>query len=80
MAISVVLGIFVGIVGLFISTPLLKLIRTDAEVLPLASLYLKIYFLGVPATIEGTHLKHIFCGQWLYWPGLHIFQNIDCSI
>lgn len=51
MLLSVVLGIFVSLFGFFLSTPLLSLMQTDPVVLPLASLYLKIYFLGVPATI-----------------------------
>lgn len=51
MLLSVVLGIFVSIFGFFLSTPLLSLMQTDPVVLPLASLYLKIYFLGIPATI-----------------------------
>ncbi len=51
MALSLVLGIFVGFLGFFLSTPMLRLMRADPEVLPLASLYLRIYFLGVPATV-----------------------------
>ena len=51
MGLSAILGVFVGIFGLFLSTPMLSLMNTDPEVLPLASLYLKIYFLGVPATV-----------------------------
>ena len=51
MLLSVVLGIIVGIAGFFLSTPLLSLMQTDPVVLPLANLYLKIYFIGVPATI-----------------------------
>lgn len=48
---SGILGIFVGIWGFFLSTPMLRIMNTAPEVLPLASLYLKIYFLGVPATV-----------------------------
>ncbi len=51
MGLSVILGTFVGIFGFFVSTKLLALMQTDPEVLPLASLYLEIYFLGVPATV-----------------------------
>jgi len=51
MGLSAILGVFVGIFGLFLSTPMLSLMNTDPEVLPLASLYLRIYFLGVPATV-----------------------------
>ncbi len=51
MILSVVLGIFSGILGFFLSAPMLKWMKTDPVVLPLSSLYLKIYFLGIPATI-----------------------------
>lgn len=51
IALSGVLGIFVCLLGISLSTPLLKMMNTDIEVLPLSSLYLKIYFLGIPATV-----------------------------
>lgn len=51
IALSGVLGIFVGILGYFVSSPILQMMNTDPSVLPLAALYLKIYFLGVPATV-----------------------------
>ncbi len=51
MGLSAVLGVIVGIAGAFLSTPMLELMNTDPAVLPLASLYLRIYFLGVPATV-----------------------------
>lgn len=51
VALSAILGVVIGLIGLFLSTPLLKMMNTDAQVLPLASLYLKIYFLGVPANV-----------------------------
>ena len=51
IGLSGVMGIMVCLIGFFFSTPLLRLMNTDPEVLPLASLYLKIYFLGTPATL-----------------------------
>lgn len=51
IALSGVLGIFVGIFGSVLSTPLLRMMNTDPDVLPLSALYLRIYFLGVPATV-----------------------------
>ncbi len=51
MALSIVLGLLTGIAGFFFSAPLLEMMDTDPEVLPKATLYLKIYFLGVPASI-----------------------------
>lgn len=45
---SVVLGIVLGVLGLVIAQPLLRLIGTPAEILDMADLYLKIYYLGIP--------------------------------
>lgn len=51
IALSGLLGILVCFLGFFLSTPMLRMMNTDPKVLPLSSLYLKIYFLGVPATV-----------------------------
>lgn len=51
MSLSILLGVLAGLAGFFFATPLLEWMDTDPEVLPLASLYLKIYFLGTPATV-----------------------------
>lgn len=51
IALSIILGIMVCFLGVFLSTPMLEMMNTDPEVLPLSSLYLKIYFLGMPATV-----------------------------
>ncbi len=51
MGLSGILGLIVCLIGFFFSTPILAMMNTDPEVLPLASLYLKIYFLGTPATM-----------------------------
>ena len=51
IGISILLGIAVAIIGIVFSSPMLVLMQTDPEVLPLAALYLKIYFLGMPATL-----------------------------
>lgn len=48
---SVIIGVLAGIVGFFTSTPLLRLMDSPEDVLPLSSLYLKIYFLGMPALV-----------------------------
>ncbi len=50
-ALGLILGVLVLAVGLLLSTPLLRLMDTPDEVLPLSSLYLRIYFLGVPGTL-----------------------------
>jgi putative MATE family efflux protein len=46
--IAVVGGILVGVLGILLAQPLLTLMGTPAEVLPLATLYLRIYFSGMP--------------------------------
>lgn len=51
LAISGVLGVFVSIFGSILSVPMLRLMNTDPDVLPLSALYLRIYFLGIPATV-----------------------------
>lgn len=51
IALSLLLGSLVTILGLFLSTPLLKITNTDPLVLPLASTYLKYYFTGTPALL-----------------------------
>lgn len=50
MLFSVIGGIVVGIIGLFVSRPLLVLMQTpEGEVLDMAHLYVFIYFCGLPA-------------------------------
>lgn len=49
MTLSVISGIIVMIIGLILCEPLLILMDTPDEVLPLSVLYLRIYFLGMPA-------------------------------
>ena len=50
-ALSLLLGLIVMVFGLWLSTPLLELMQTPDDVLPLSSLYLRIYFIGVPGTV-----------------------------
>ncbi len=51
MAISVASGIAVGLFGFFLSGKFLQLMGTPENVLPLSTLYLKIYFLGAPGSL-----------------------------
>ncbi len=51
MALSVISGIAVCFFGYFFSEIFLKLMGTPDDVLPLATKYLKIYFLGAPASL-----------------------------
>ncbi|MBQ1265113.1 MAG: MATE family efflux transporter [Oscillospiraceae bacterium] len=48
---SAILGIFLMAVGLIFSEPLLRLMDTPENILPSAALYLRIYFLGIPASL-----------------------------
>lgn len=45
---AVIMGICAGAFGFFVSGPVLRLVEVPEDVLPLSTLYLKIYFLGVP--------------------------------
>ena len=49
MAASIVSGVFVLIVGIFLSRTLMQLIKTPTEIIDYAVIYMQIYFLGAPA-------------------------------
>ncbi len=49
VAIAVLGGVFLLIIGVFFSGPMLRLMGTPDEIIGLAELYLKIYFCGMPA-------------------------------
>lgn len=51
MAVSAISGVILALVGFFFSPVILTWMQSPPEVLPLASLYLKIYFLGMPASM-----------------------------
>lgn len=48
IAMALICGIILAVLGNGVARPLLKLMNTPAEVLPLATVYLKIYFGGMP--------------------------------
>ena len=48
---SLISGVLVGLVGFFFSGRLLGMMNTPDEVLPLATAYMRIYFLGMPANM-----------------------------
>ena len=45
------LGVIVFLLGFFLARPLLELMETPEDVLPLSDRYLQIYFIGVPALL-----------------------------
>jgi len=49
MALSVICGIITLIIGLLVARPALTLMKTPYDVIDQATLYLRIYFLGMPA-------------------------------
>lgn len=51
MLLSLVSGVALAFIGFFLAGPLLYLMQSPAAVRDLATLYLKLYFLGMPATL-----------------------------
>lgn len=51
ITLSAILGLLVCLIVIVFSSPILKLMNVDPEVLPLSILYLQIYALGTPATM-----------------------------
>ena len=51
-----VIGIFISICGIFLARPLLALMETPETVLPQATLYMKIVFLGIPAMFTYNYI------------------------
>lgn len=49
IAMSLVCGMGLAIIGIFISRPILASMGTPDEILPLSAIYMKIYFAGMPA-------------------------------
>ena len=51
MMLSIISGIILTVVGVLFSRQILILMKSPDEILPLASMYLKLYFIGMPASI-----------------------------
>lgn len=51
MTLALISGVFLMIVGFFVSKPLLRLMDSPDNVINLATLYMKIFFLGMPANL-----------------------------
>ncbi len=48
ITVAAIAGVVVGIIGVFASKPLLKLMSSPDDVIDLAALYMRIFFLGMP--------------------------------
>ncbi|HKM42535.1 MAG TPA: MATE family efflux transporter [Limnochordia bacterium] len=51
IAISLIAGVLVAIAGLVLSTPLLQMMGTPEDIIHLSSIYMRIFFLGIPASM-----------------------------
>lgn len=51
IAISIIGGVFVMLLGLLFCDPLLRLVGTPEDIIALSALYMRIYFLGLPASM-----------------------------
>lgn len=51
MTVGMIAGVFVMILGLVLCRPLLVMMGTPADILDLSTLYMRIYFIGVPASM-----------------------------
>ena len=51
LTVSLIGGIFFGAIGFFLARPLLEWMGTDPSVIEAATLYVKIYFIGVPTSM-----------------------------
>lgn len=58
--VAVIGGIIVGLLGQLIASPMLGLLKVPDEVLPLATLYLRIYLLGLPVILLYNFEAAIF--------------------
>jgi Na+-driven multidrug efflux pump len=48
VTLSVLCGVFLTVVGMIFSPELLRFMKSPEEVIPLATVYLRVYFLGIP--------------------------------
>ncbi|MBQ8907504.1 MAG: MATE family efflux transporter [Clostridia bacterium] len=56
---ALVIGVLMGVLGFFTAEPLLRLLKTDPIILERSTLYLKIIFLGFPATLLYNYTANI---------------------
>ena len=57
---SFLLGLFITVFGALLSTPMLQLMKTPAETLPLSVIYIRIYFCGIIPSLVFEFAAAIF--------------------
>lgn len=60
IAVAVISGLIVAVLGLFLSRPMLGLMLVPSDIIDLSSEYLKIYFLGMPFMMLNNFSSAIF--------------------
>lgn len=93
MLLSFVSGIFLAVIGVFIARFALELMSSPEDVIDLSALYLKIYFMGMPATLvynfgsailraEGDTRRplYILCLAGIVNVILNLFFVIVCNL
>lgn len=74
VALGLVSGVFLAVVGFFAARVLLELMSCPEDVIDLSTLYLKIYFIGMPCTCCTTSARRCCArratpsGRWSVWP------------
>ena len=66
LLVSLLAGVLLLVVGLFGSPVLLRLLNTKEDLLPGAILYLRVYFLGMPALALYNYGNAVFSACLLY--------------
>lgn len=56
----VALSVFLGLLGIFISRPIMRLLNTPDEILEMSALYLRVYFAGFPFLFMYNILSSMF--------------------
>lgn len=85
VSLAIVCGIAVAILGFVVATPLLTLLDTPKELLENASLYVRIYFIGIPvyllSNIGGAALRAVGdCSRPLLYLIISVFVKAGFSL
>ncbi|MCI8388637.1 MAG: MATE family efflux transporter [Clostridiales bacterium] len=65
ITVALISGVIIGIAGLFLARPLLKLMLVPEDIIGLSSEYLRVYFIGMPFLMLNNFSSAIFrsCGD-----------------